>query len=139
MCIYVCIYAYIMYPVSKKIGVFLIIYLNSDNLYSLYSLTPLLSLFVSSLFPLPSHLIANPLSLLPYPPPPPPSLTLHLSYISPHSSPPSLAHSPFPLAPNPSCLFSHPPPLTLLPRPSSFLPHPSFLIPHLSFLTPHEE
>ena len=69
-----------MYPVSKKIGVFFIlIYLNSDNLYSLYSLTPLLSLFISSLFPLPSHLIANPLSLLPHPPP---SLFISPIYIS---------------------------------------------------------
>ena len=37
-----------------------VIDLNSDNLHSLYSLTPLLPLFVSSLFPLPS-------SLTPYP------------------------------------------------------------------------
>ena len=91
-----------MYPVSKKIGVFFIlIYLNSDNLYSLYSLTPLLSLFISSLFPLPSHLIANPLSLLPYPPPPPPpSLFISPTYLLiPHPLPSLILPSPSPLIP----------------------------------------
>ena len=68
-----------MYPVSKKIGVFFIlIYLNSDNLYSLYSLTPLLSLFISSLFLHTSSLIPYPSSLTPLPLPHSSSL-LHIS------------------------------------------------------------
>ena len=89
-----------MYPVSKKIGVFFIlIYLNSDNLYSLYSLTPLLSLFISSLFLHTSLLIPYPSSLTPLPLPPP-SLFISPTYLLiPHPLPSLILPSPSPLIP----------------------------------------
>ena len=78
---------------------FELIHSNSDNLHSLLSLTHLLALFVSSLFPHTSPLTTNHLTLIPPPSsllahPPPPS-----PFPLPHSS--SLLHissflTPFP-------------------------------------------
>ena len=121
-----------------------VIDLNSDNLHSLYSLTPLLSLFVSSLFTHTSHLITNPLSLLPHslPPSPPPAPLSDFSSptypLIPHPLPLLILSPHSPLIPPVYPLIPHAPPLTLFPRPSSLTPTLSPLIPQLSFLTPHE-
>ena len=122
---------------------FELIHSNSDNLHSLLSLTHLLALFVSSLFPHTSPLTTNHLTLIPPPSPPtPPSPSPSPFPIPlPHSS--SLLHIPSSLTPFP-CSFSppsplippvyplipNPPPLTLLTCPSSLTHHPLPLFSH---------